>query len=117
VDDEPILVITVTSIPGITTVHLYEETLLKVQAGHPEVQPLLPSIVTAVSTALTEPTWVEQDRPSTYVIVDESTTNAEGDPLRVAIKVISGTTSARVSTFYFASTEGVANIVWRRGSG
>jgi hypothetical protein len=117
-DDTPILVITVTSISEVATVHLYGDTLLHVEDHHPEVQPLLPSIIAAVEAAIIGPSSVEQDRPNTYVFVDENSTNAEGDPLRVAVRLVPNTQrSARVTTFYFASTEYVPNVVYRREGG
>ena len=117
-DDIPVLIITVTSTPEVATVHLYEETLVHVQERHPEVQPLLPTIVAAVETAVFSPTRVEQDRPNAFTFVDENSTNAEGDPFRVAVRLVPGTErSARVTTFYFASTDYVPNTIFRRENG
>jgi hypothetical protein len=99
----------------VTEARLYDETIDHVAEGHPEIPIILPSLVTAVQGAITAPTLVENDpaRPSAFVFVDEKTTNASGDPLRVPIKVIKGT-SGLVKTFYFATSEGPRNIIWRR---
>jgi hypothetical protein len=117
-DGDPLIhVVTVTAITEVATVHLYESTLLHVEVEHPEVRPLLPSIVAAVTTAISNPTRVEHSRPTSYVFVDETTTNAEGYPLRVAVRPVPGTNSGRVTTFYFASTEDVPSVIYRRASG
>lgn len=45
---------------------------------------------------------------------DTATTNYAGQPLRVAVKVIGEGTSARASTFYFASPTSARQYVYRR---
>ena len=62
------------------------------------------------------PTSVFQRSASTFVYSDDKTTNHSGDPLLVPVKVVQGT-SGRVRTFYFASTENFATVIWRKSNG
>jgi hypothetical protein len=98
---------------NITDVRFYEETKHHIEAEHPEVQVYLPSILYAIVNTIAYPTHVEESYGGSYVYVNAETTNASGDPLRVPVKPVEGT-SARVRTAYFATTEGPSNIVWRR---
>ncbi len=102
-------------IPAITEVLLYEETIEHVMQNHPEFM-LLPSIIQAVEKTVVNPTSVFQRSASTFVYSDDNTTNHSGDPLLVPVKVVQGT-SGRVRTFYFASTENFANVIWRKSNG
>lgn len=102
-------------IPAITEVLLYEETIEHVMQNHPEFM-LLPSIIQAVEKTVVNPTSVFQRSASTFVYSDDETTNHSGDPLLVPVKVVQGT-SGRVRTFYFASTENFANVIWRKSNG
>ena len=101
-------------IPEVDTVRFYQETIVHVKAQHPEVPIELPCVDTAVSKAIAEPTHVESSYSNSFVFVDAGSTNRSGDPLRVPVKIIEGTTSARVKTVYFASTEADNNVIWRR---
>lgn len=102
-------------IPAITEVLLYEETIEHVIQNHPEFI-LLPSIIQAVEKTVVNPTSVFQRSASTFVYSDDETTNRSGDSLLVPVKVVQGT-SARVRTFYFASTENFATVIWRKSNG
>ncbi len=97
-------------------VRLYDETIQHICKEHPEVPINLPSIVIGVEQAVANPTHVEKSYESSYVFVDESSTNSTGDPLRVPVKVI-GERSGRIRTAFFASTSGPKEIVWRRSDG
>ena len=102
-------------IPEVTSVRFYDETVLHVKEEHPEVPIELPSIEGAVNTTLTAPTQIERSHSNSYVFVHDGMTNKSGDPLRVPVKMIDGTTSGRIRTVYFASKETpVQSIVWRR---
>ena len=98
----------------VSNVRLDDETIDHVRAHHPEVPAILPSMIAAVENTLLNPTHIEKSRSHSYVYVDAQTTNASGDPFRVPVKLIDGT-SALVKTFFFASTR-VSDeaIVWRR---
>ena len=102
-------------IPAITEVLLYEETIEHVMQNHQEFI-LLPSIIQAVERTVVNPTSVFQRSASTFVYSDDNTTNHSGDPLLVPVKVVQGT-SGRVRTFYFASMENFANVIWRKSNG
>lgn len=103
-------------IPQVSVVRLYEETITKVKTGHPEVPITLPSMEDAVENAVKNPTHVEKSYSNSYVYVDANSTNVSGDPMRVPVKVVSGT-SARVKSIYFASTNSTDNVIWRRSDG
>ena len=106
------LTIDSTVIDEVSQVRFYEETVDHINEQHPEVKVELPSIFGAVTSTLTNPTHVERSYGTSYVFVDANSTNASGDPLRVPVKVISGTSSV-VKTAFFASTTGERDIIWR----
>jgi hypothetical protein len=102
------------AIPAVTEVRLYDETLDHVREDHPEVPIELPCMASAVERAITQPTHVESSHGGSFVFVDEESTNASGDPLRVPVKPIVGT-SARVRTVLFAEADTPDDkIVYRR---
>ena len=98
---------------GLEEIRLYEHTLEHIRQEHPEVPILLPMLQSAVESAVMRPTHVEQSYGNSYVFVDATSTNHSGDPLRVPVKAVTGT-SGRVRTAYFASTTSARNVVWRR---
>jgi len=102
-----------TIIGNVTEVRFYDDTIEKIRLGHPEVPIELPSILDAASRAIVNPSWVEKSHSNTYVYVDAGSTNASGDPLRVPIRLVSGT-SGRVASVYFATSTALASIVWRK---
>jgi hypothetical protein len=119
-DDDPHIVIpSVGIVPQITEVRLYAETLEHAREHHGndrgfgQIIAHLPSMSSAVQAAISNPTSVENPRVGSYVYVSEDTTNFSGDPLRVPVKHIAGT-SGLVKTLYFASTDGARNTIWRR---
>lgn len=97
----------------VTRARLYDETVAKVKAGHPEVPAELPVVIQAVSTAIESPTQVEKTDEKSYVFVDANSTNASGDPFRVPVKVVRGT-STRVASYYFATPDYEPEIIWRK---
>jgi hypothetical protein len=102
-----------TAIPAVTEVRLYAETEQHIREEHPEVPIDLPSVHGAIQKAVEAPTHVEESYANSYVYVDATSTNASGDPLRVPVKVVGTSTSARIKTVYFASTPSSANVIWR----
>jgi hypothetical protein len=104
--------VSVSVIPEVTEVRLYDDTIEHVRTRHPEVPALLPSVEFAVFDTLRNPTHVEKSYESSYVFVNARATNRSGDPLRVPVKIVSGT-SARVKSFYFATPSTKPTIVWR----
>ena len=106
-------VILTTVIPEVTEVRFYQETVEHVRAEHPEVALELPSVAAATEAALVNPTHVEQSYNRSFVFVGAGSTNASGDPLRIPVRVVEGT-SARVKTVYFATTQTGDNVIWRR---
>ena len=104
-----------TAFPLVTEVRVYAETIDHIRDEHPEIPIELPSLIHGMTNTLEQPAYIEQgNRPNTYVYVDPTSTNASGDPFRVPVKIISGT-SALVKTAFFASPENPPLIVWRRG--
>lgn len=110
---DPFEVIYTGVLPVLTEVRLYDSAISHVRQEHPEVPIYLPCIFTAVQTAIIKPTHVEASYGNSVVFVDADTTDASGNPLRIPIKIVDGT-SGRIKTFYFASTSGVRNVVWER---
>lgn len=107
------VVIKTTILDDVTEVRLYDETVFHIRNHHPDVAvSIVPS---AVETAITNPTHVEASYRNSYVFVDSQTTNQSGDPLRVAVKKIEGT-SALVKTAYFASTDEDVVPIWPKSS-
>lgn len=100
---------------SVTEVRFYDETLDHIQEEHPEVPILLPSIYEAVSKGLIQPTHIEASRThaNSYVFVDATSTNASGDPLRIPVRVVSGT-SGRLTTVLFATGSVSATVIWRQ---
>jgi hypothetical protein len=96
----------------IKEVRLYDETIQKVIAGHPEVRAELPVISYAVQKAIVTPTAIELSYSNSYVFVDHNSVNRSGAPLRVPVRGVTDT-SARVTTFFFG-TAPQANVIWRR---
>ena len=107
-----------TAIPQVTSVRLYAETVKHVHEGHPEVVGTMPGVVqtAAVEKAIVDPTHVEKSYGSSYVFVDATTTNEAGDPLRVPVSTVVGT-SARVKSYYFATRTGPAEVLYERPDG
>jgi hypothetical protein len=100
--------------PVITEVRLYEETIEHIKTSHPEVPIELPSVLNAIENAVKEPSWIEVGQtPNSYVYVDHNSTNKSGDPLRVPVKVVEGT-SGYVKTAFFANHPS-PKIVWSKG--
>jgi hypothetical protein len=112
-------VIKTSVVPQVTIVRLYDHVFDHVKEHHGNDLARsrsfpLPCIAQAVGTAIADPSRVEQHmRDGSYIFVDEKSTNASGDPLKVAVKVIEGT-SGRVRTFFLASSNANPNIIWRR---
>jgi hypothetical protein len=109
----PFKLITTNVLGTLTEVRIYSETVAHIQEEHPEVPILLPSIETAVTKTLQNPTHIEGSYGNSVVFVDSETTNSSGDPLRVPVKIINGT-SGRLRTVYFATPSGPKNVIWRR---
>lgn len=80
--------ITVTVIPAITQVRIYEETVAHVREQHPEIPVELPSILYALEETIRNPTHIELSRANSYVFVNFFATNKSGDPLRAPVKII-----------------------------
>jgi hypothetical protein len=113
-------VVTTSVIPLVVTqVRLYDDVFKHVKEHHGDEDFArspsfpLPCIVDAVGTAIMRPTFIEQKHDSSIVFVDTGSTNASGDPLRVAVKIVEGT-SGRVRTFFFASSNASPNIIWSK---
>jgi len=89
--------------PAVVEVRIYQDTIEHIRNNHPEIPVELPSFQQAIENAITHPSWIESSRPNTYVFVDKRSSNRSGDPLRVPVKIVSGT-SGRVLTAFFASS-------------
>jgi hypothetical protein len=107
------IVINTSVVPEITEVRLYKETMDHIVQEHPEVPFEIPCLRRAITDTIVLPTHVVKSYGTSYVFVDAETTNASGDPLRVPVKLVEGT-SGRVRTAYFATTTTSPAIIWRR---
>lgn len=98
----------------VTEVRVYEETIEHIRDGHPEVPIDLPSLMAGLEGTISNPSHIETgNRENTLIYVDEHSTNASGDPFRVPVKVIEGT-SGLLKTAYFATPTNPGLVVWRR---
>jgi hypothetical protein len=95
----------------IDQVLFYDETLEHIKEEHPEVPIELPSIMEAVTNAVTNPTKIESSYGNSVIFFDQNTTNASGDALIVPVKIVDGT-SGRVKTVYFASSAARREVLW-----
>jgi len=107
-----------TVISEVQMVAIYPETIDHIIRNHPEIgrNAGLPSLLHAIETTLTNPSLVEKSYNNSFVFVDQNSTNASGEPLRVPVKVVEGT-SARLKSAYFASTQGSREVIWTRTDG
>ena len=97
-------------IPAITEVRLYKSTIQHVIEHHEEFL-VLPSIIQAVGDTVVNPTRVAQREKDVFVYTNGNTTNRSGKPLQVPVKIVQGT-SARVRSFYYASTTISDTVIW-----
>ena len=106
-----------TVIPEVTLVRLYAETVGHATEGHADAVGVMPGIIQAVAIerAIADPSHVEKSYGNSYVYVDATTMNASGEPLRVPVKVIEGT-SAMVKTYFFATKSGNVTKVYERAT-
>jgi hypothetical protein len=102
---EPIKAVRTHVFPAVAEVRIYQDTIEHIRKNHPEIPVELPSFQQAIENALIQPSWIESSRPNTDVFVDRRSANKSGDPLRVPVKIVSGT-SGRLLTAFFASSPG-----------
>jgi hypothetical protein len=107
-------VISTSILPVLTEVRLYDETIKHVEEEH-QIPAKLPCIQTAMENAISNPTQIERSYGNSFVYMDAATTNASGDPLRIPVKHVEGT-SGRIKTFYFADPPTGADVIYRRGT-
>jgi hypothetical protein len=107
-------IILTTTVSNLTEVRFYESTIDHIRERHPEVPIELPSLYFAMEKAIANPTHVESSHSNTYVFVDTTTTNAAGDPFRIPVRLIAGTTSGRITTAYFAKKVGAVNYLYEK---
>jgi hypothetical protein len=98
--------------PGVAEARIYQDTIKHIRKNHPEIPVELPSFQQAIENAIIYPSWIETSRPNTYVFVDKRSSNRSGDPLRVPVKIVFGT-SGRVLTAFFASSPSQSVMLWR----
>jgi hypothetical protein len=109
-------------LPELTEVRVYSETIEHIKDHHPEIPIELPSFDDALNQTIANPTHVEAGHTGSVVFVDTETTNKSGDPFRVPVKAVSGT-SGRVQTAYFAracpqlvDSQGVRQVIHGRST-
>lgn len=102
-----------TSVEGIQTVRLYQETWLHIVDGHPEVSKTGQE---GVISAASNPTVVFRSETSpsdTLVFVNEEDTH-EGHALHVPGKLLDGTTAVRIKTAFYRTSKPSWEVVWRK---
>jgi hypothetical protein len=102
-DDGVVKLVHTSTIPELTVVRLYEETLTKIVTGHPEFTITKATLAEATETALLNPSayHLSSTKPEhTFVVVSDAATHL-GNPIRVFVKVVGGT-EGRVNSVYFA---------------
>lgn len=122
---ESFIVVSTTAIPQITEVRVYAETFGHIGQRHgaqfgsafthvgenhgadPGSILRMPSMDHAIASAIESPTHIEPGNPGSYKFVDTTSTNVEGEPLKLVVKTVSGT-SGRLQTSYFAPLSGSA---------
>jgi hypothetical protein len=100
-------------VPELTEVRFYGETVAHIKDEHPEVPIELPCVKEAVTRAVSDPAHVETSHSNSLVFVDGNSTNRSGDPLRVPVKIVGGT-SGRIKTAFFASSNTDDRIIWSK---
>jgi hypothetical protein len=98
--------------PGVTDVRLYPEVLEHIRNEHPEVPIELPSIYSSIERTIIAPTHIQKSYKNSFVFMDVNTTNASGDPFRIPVRLVEGT-SGRITTALFAAPPSSAIVIWR----
>jgi hypothetical protein len=109
-------VIQTTAIPQVQTVHFYDETMEHITKGHAEFRTWIPSLEHAVADTVSNPTTVYRSRtlPETSVVFESSNNTLEGNPCTVPVRIISDSTSARVTTAMFKKGKH-GDVLWSAG--
>ena len=119
------VVVPTSAVPQLTEVRVYAETFTHIGERHgaqfgsafthvgenhgAELGSILqmPAMEHAIASGIKKPTHLEPANPGSYKLVDTSSTNIEGEPLKLLVKTVSGT-SGRLQTLYFAPLSGTA---------
>jgi hypothetical protein len=123
--DDPHVVIPTSATPQVTEVRVYDSTFTHIGEQHGaqlgsafthvgerhgvELGSILrlPAMSQAITSAIESPTHIEPGNPGSLKFVDTASTNIEGEPLKLLVKVVSGT-SGRLQTLYFAPLSSTA---------
>jgi hypothetical protein len=112
--------ITVTGIPWLTSVRLYDETIEHICAGHPEFRHGLPVFMDGIVRALSKPDIIHDSmtRPGRSVVFVSGEFTYRSNPVHIPVRILTDTTSGRVQTAYFsAAGTYVGKPLWRARNG
>jgi len=90
-------------------VKIYDTTLEKIRAKHPEEYARLQEIYQTIQA----PTRVHKSKtnPRSITLLNSNATSAAGDPLRVPVKIVSDT-SAIMTSAYFTEVNDQGPLLW-----
>jgi hypothetical protein len=109
-------VIQTTVIPQLQQVRFYDETMEHITEGHAEFRTWIPSLEHAVMDTVANPTRVYRSRtlPETSVVFESFNNTLEGNPCTVPVRILSDSTSGRVTTAMFKKGKH-GEILWSAG--
>lgn len=107
-DSDDFRIIPCNCVPGLVHVRVYAETIQHIFDNHPEISRTFvgtPSFDHALTTTISDPSWVEESYANSVVFVNDSATNWSGQPMRVPVKVLADKQSGYMKTAFFGTTE------------
>jgi hypothetical protein len=116
--DESFKRISVTAVPGLNEVHIYDELHEHVKNQHQEISRTFlgtKSFEHAIESAISNPCRVYSSYNNSYLFVNEQTTNWAGYPICVPVKVVANTNSGYVKTVFFGTARRTERLVFQRG--
>lgn len=109
-DDPKVIKVVTSGIPELyPDVCIYDTTLEHIKGGHPEEFSRLSDVYSTIE----RPDRVHQSKtnPRSVLLINDTCTSDGGDPLRVVVKVVSGT-EAIMSTAYFSASTEHGQLLW-----
>ncbi len=118
IDDEgEYRTVLVDCVPGLTQVRIYEETLQHVIDNHPEISRTFVGTFSfdfAIDAAIADPSRVEKSYANSVVFFHESSTNWEGKPLVVPVKILPEMQSGYMKTAYFGTSDAPGELIYKK---
>jgi len=109
-DERKIIKVVTSGVPNLyPDVAVYDSTLSKIQDKHPEEFTRIDEVYQTIENP--DSVYQSKTNPRSVTLVNNSCTSKGGDPLRVAIKVVSQQ-EAILSTAHFSSSTDQGQILW-----